>query len=215
MLVYEADLLLDYLVRCPWRDPAGFNFPETADFPPDATLPEIITAGEFAGRANWGIFIASVAAIATAVMLTRTLRGFGVTTTGASARAARFGGFSAAGTTLFAFLFSGALAGFAGAIEVAGVIGQLQPSISPGYGFTAIIVAFLGRLNPIGSVAAGLLLARSYLGGEAAQISLGLSDKTARVFQGVLLFSVLASDTLVRYRVTIRLSPRGRTASAR
>ncbi|MEM6848332.1 MAG: ABC transporter permease, partial [Pseudomonadota bacterium] len=149
------------------------------------------------------------------VMLSRTLRGFGVTVTGASVRAARFGGFSAAGTSIFVFLFSGALAGLAGGIEVAGVIGQLQPDISPGYGFTAIIVAFLGRLNPIGIVAAGFLLALSYLGGEAAQITLGLSDMTARVFQGVLLFSVLASDTLVRYRIKLRFPARRRPVPAR
>ena len=87
--------------------------------------------------------------------------------------------------------------------EVAGPLGQLSPQISPGYGFTAIIVAFLGRLNPLGIVAAGLILALSYLGGEAAQISLGVSDKVANVFQGVLLFSVLACDTLIRYQIRI------------
>ena len=88
-------------------------------------------------------------------------------------------------------------------LEVSGAIGQLRPSISPGYGFTAIIVAFLGRLNPLAIVVAGFVLALTYLGGEAAQISIGMSDKVARVFQGVLLFAVLASDTLVRYRIRL------------
>ncbi|MEM8553021.1 MAG: ABC transporter permease, partial [Pseudomonadota bacterium] len=129
-------------------------------------------------------------------------------------RAARFAGFDARRTTVFVFLFSGALAGLAGAVEVTGAIGELRPTISPGYGFTAIIVAFLGRLNPLGIIAAGFLLALSFIGGEAAQIELGLSDKTARVFQGLLLFSVLASDTLVRYRVRVSRTVQPRRAPA-
>lgn len=214
MLVYVASLLLDYLVRGPWRNPEGFNFPETADFSTDARLPEILAMGEWGGRANWGIVIAIVVAIATAVLLARTLKGFEISVGGESPRAARFAGFDTRQTTVFVFLFSGALAGLAGAVEVAGAIGELRPTISPGYGFTAIIVAFLGRLNPIGIIFAGFLLALSYIGGEAAQIELGLSDKTARVFQGVLLFSVLASDTLVRYRVRISRSVRALPAAA-
>src|SRR5262245_64119866 len=102
---------------------------------------------------------------------------------------------------LFGVLVSGGLAGLAGISEVSGAIGQLQPTISPGYGFAAIIVAFLGRLNPLGIVAAGLVLALSYLGGEAAQISIGVSDKVVRAFQGMLLFFVLACDTLIHYPV--------------
>jgi general nucleoside transport system permease protein len=101
------------------------------------------------------------------------------------------------------------LAGLAGATEVAGVINQLQPQVSPGYGFTAIIVAFLGRLNPIGVIFAALLLALSYLGGEAAQMSLGISDKIARVFQGILLLFILICDTFILYRVRfLRPTPR-------
>jgi simple sugar transport system permease protein len=103
----------------------------------------------------------------------------------------------------FAFMLSGALAGLAGICEVSGAIGQLQPSISPGYGFAAIIVAFLGRLNPLGIVAAGLVLGLTYLGGEAAQTALGISDKVARVFQGMLLFFVLGCDTLIHYRIRL------------
>lgn len=203
MLVYVANLFLDFLVRGPWRDPQGYNFPESRDFGASATIPEILSMGAYGGRANWGIVIAIVAAVGTMILIARTLKGFEVSVGGASARAARFAGFDAHATTLFVFLFSGALAGLAGLIEVAGAIGQLQPSISPGYGFAAIIVAFLGRLNPIAIIAAGFLLALSYLGGEAAQISLGVSDRTTRVFQGILLFSVLLSDTLVRYRVRV------------
>ena len=203
MLVYVAQLGLDWLVRGPWRNPEGYNFPESRSFGADAIVPELIAQGDWGGRANLGIVIALVAAFGTWFLLSRTLKGFEIAVTGASPRAARFAGFDARGTTMFAFLFSGALAGLAGIIEVSGAIGQLRPVISPGYGFTAIIVAFLGRLNPLAIVLAGLLLALSYLGGEAAQISIGLSDRVARVFQGVLLFAVLGSDTLLRYRVRL------------
>ena len=203
MLVYVAQLGLDWLVRGPWRNPEGYNFPESRSFGADAIMPELIAQGDWGGRANLGIVIALVAAVGTWFLLSRTLKGFEIAVTGASPRAARFAGFDARGTTMFAFLFSGALAGLAGIIEVSGAIGQLRPVISPGYGFTAIIVAFLGRLNPLAIVLAGLLLALSYLGGEAAQISIGLSDRVARVFQGVLLFAVLGSDTLLRYRVRL------------
>lgn len=201
MLVYVAQLLLDFLVRGPWRNPEGYNFPETRLFSDAARLPELLPEGAWGGRANIGILVAVVLAVATWLLLARTLKGFEVTITGESPRAARFAGFDARATTVFAFAFSGALAGLAGTMEVAGAIGQLTPVISPGYGFTAIIVAFLGRLNPLAIVLAGLVLALTYLGGEAAQISLGVSDRVARVFQGLLLFAVLASDTLVRTRI--------------
>lgn len=207
MLVYVAQLFLDWLVRGPWRDPKGFNFPQTVQFGPSATLPEILPAS---GRANIGVFLMLAAAVLVWIVMARTLRGYKVRVLGSSPRAGRFAGFSQAGMVFFAFVLSGALAGLAGILEVSGAIGQLQPGISPGYGFTAIIVAFLGRLNPLGAVVAGLLLALTYLGGEAAQSALGLSDKVVRVFQGLLLFFVLGCDTLILYR--IRLA-RGRVAT--
>ena len=200
MLVYVAQLFLDWLVRGPWRNPEGFNFPETRTFHQFAVLPEILPAS---GRANLGFVFAILAAIAVWFMLTRTLKGFEVKVIGQSPRAGRFAGFSQSRMIFFAFLLSGALAGLAGISEVSGTIGQLRPTISPGYGFTAIIVAFLGRLNPLGIVAAGLILALTYLGGEAAQISVGLSDKVVRAFQGMILFFVLACDTLILYRIRI------------
>ena len=203
MLVYVADLFLDWLVRGPWRNPEGFNFPESRAFDAEAILPELMPS---AGRADLGIIFAIVATLLTWFMMSYMLRGFQVTVLGQSARAGRFAGFSANKMVFFAFMFSGALAGFAGISEVAGSIEQLQPEISPGYGFTAIIVAFLGRLNPLGIFAAGIVLALTYLGGEAAQISIGLPDKIARVFQGLLLFFVLACDTLIHYRVRLKLA---------
>ncbi len=200
MLVYVAGLFLDWLVRGPWRSPEGFNFPETIKFSADALLPAIWFAS---GRAHWGFGFALIAAIVMWFLMERTLKGFELRLMGQAPRAGRFAGFSTARTVFFAFLVSGAAAGLAGISEVSGAIGQLRPVISAGYGFAAIIVAFLGRLNPLGIVAAGLVLALSYLGGEAAQISLGISDKAARVFQGFLLFFVLASDTLIHYKIRI------------
>ena len=198
MLVYVAQLLLDWLVRGPWRDPDGFNFPESRLFTDAATVPLLSD-----GRLHLGFPLAILAAFLLAFLLTRTLKGFEIRVLGEAPRAGRFGGFSQKKMILFAFCVSGALAGLAGIIEVAGPIGQLRPVISPGYGFTAIIVAFLGRLNPIGAIIAGLVLALSYIGGEAAQVSLGLTDKVTRVFQGLLLFFVLACDTLILYRIRL------------
>lgn len=200
MLVYVAQLFLDWLARGHFRDPHGSNFPGSIRFPVAATLPEIAPSQ---GSAHFGIVFALVAAILVWFMLRSTLKGFEVRLIGASPRAGRFAGFSASKMVFFAFLLSGALAGLAGISEVSGAIGQLRETISPGYGFAAIIVAFLGRLNPLGIVAAGFVLALTYLGGEAAQISLGVSDKVARVFQGMLLFFVLGCDTLIHYRIRI------------
>jgi simple sugar transport system permease protein len=205
MLVYVAELILDYLVRGPWRNPGGMNFPESVRFHQFARIPELMPAD---GRANWGFVIAILVALGIWLLLSRTLKGFEIKVLGASPRAGRFAGFDARKMVIFAFLVAGACAGLAGIIEVAGASGQLRPIISPGYGFTAIIVAFLGRLNPLGVIVAGLVLALTYLGGEAAQISLGLSDKVARVFQGCLLLYILACDTLIHYRIRLTRSPK-------
>ncbi|MFN7025524.1 MAG: ABC transporter permease [Pseudorhizobium sp.] len=199
MLVYIAQLYLDWLVRGPWRDPQGYNFPQTRAFVPEAVLPEILDSG----RAHLAIIFAVVAAVALWFMMRFMLKGFEVSVIGRSERAGRFAGFSAKKMVWFSMLLSGALAGLAGISEVSGSIGHVQPAISPGYGFTAIIVAFLGRLNPLGIIASGFVLALTYLGGEAAQLSIGISDKVSRVFQGLLLFFVLSCDTLIHYRIKI------------
>lgn len=201
MLVYVAQLFLDWLVRGPWRDPQGYNFPESRVFSAAATMPVI---GD--GRMHVGAIIALLVVIALAILLSRTLKGFEIKVLGQAPRAGAFAGFSQKKMVIFAFLLAGGLAGLAGIMEVAGPIGQLRPTISPGYGFAAIIVAFLGRLNPVGALLAGLVLALSYIGGESAQIALGLSDKITRVFQGMLLFYVLACDTLILYRFRLARS---------
>jgi general nucleoside transport system permease protein len=196
MLVYVADLFLDYLVRGPWRDPAGFNFPTTAEFDPVATVPVLIEGG----RLHLGAIIALAVVAVASVLLGRTIKGFEIRVVGAAPRAARFGGLNANQLILLTFAVSGALAGLAGIIEVAGPVGHLQPGISPGYGFTAIIVAFLGRLNPIGILIAGLFLALTFIGGEQAQIAMKIPLDVTKVFQGILLFYVLACDSLILYR---------------
>jgi ABC-type uncharacterized transport system permease subunit len=201
MLVYVADLFLDYLVRGPWRDPNGYNFPTTAEFDPGATVPTLIEGS----RLHLGALIALVVVAVAAVMLGRTIKGFEIRVVGSAPRAARFAGFNADQLTILTFVISGALAGLAGIIEVAGPVGHLQPGISPGYGFTAIIVAFLGRLNPIGILIAGLFLALTFIGGEQAQIAMKIPLDLTKVFQGILLFYVLACDSLIVYR--IRLMP--------
>ena len=204
MLVYVAGLFLDWLVRGPWRDPGGYGFPGTRGFDASALLPDIVTEGAFAGSAHYGFVLAILAVVVTGVLAGRTLKGFEIAVVGEAPRAGRFAGFSAARTTLFVFLVSGGLAGLAGIVEVTGNVEKLDEKLSLGYGFSAIIVAFLGRLNPYGVFVAGLVLALSYLGGEAAQISVGVSDKVAAVFQGMLLFFVLATDTLIHYRPRLR-----------
>lgn len=211
MLVYIAQLFLDWLTRGPWRDPKGFNFPQTVSFAPEAVLPELLESG----RAHWAIVFALVAAIGIWFMMRFMLKGFQVEVLGKSERAGRFAGFSSRRMVWFSLMLSGAFAGLAGISEVSGSIGHLQPSISPGYGFTAIIVAFLGRLNPLGIIASGFVLALTYLGGEAAQLSLGVSDKVTRVFQGLLLFFVLSCDTLILYRVRLIFGAKRAAAEAR
>lgn len=198
MLVYVANLMVDYLARTPWRDPAGHNFPNSHPFSNGQMLPVIL------GHSIRLNVLFVIAVVAAAWFLTeRTMTGFKIRVLGQSPRAGAFGGFSRQRMVMITMLISGGLAGLAGICEVAGPIGQFRTSVSPGYGFTAIIVAFLGRLHPVGILLAGLLLALSYLGGEGAQIALGISDKTTQVFQGMLLFYVLACDTLIFYRVRL------------
>jgi len=204
MLVYVADLLLDYLVRGPWRDPHGYNFPTTAEFDPVATVPVLIEGS----RLHLGALIALVVVAVAAIMLGRTIKGFEIRVVGSAPKAARFAGFNADQLTILTFVISGALAGLAGIIEVAGPVGHLQPNISPGYGFTAIIVAFLGRLNPIGILIAGLFLALTFIGGEQAQIAMKIPLDLTKVFQGILLFYVLACDSLILYRIHLMPSHR-------
>ncbi len=210
MLVYVADLLLDYLVRGPWRDPQGFNFPTTAEFDSVATMPLLVEGS----RLHAGAIIALVVVLLVAFVLARTIMGFEIRLVGTAPKAARFSGFSENRLVVVTLLISGALAGMAGIIEVAGPIGHLQPGISPGYGFTAIIVAFLGRLNPIGILLAGLFVALTFIGGEHAQISMKIPLDLTKVFQGILLFYVLACDSFTVYRIRLVSTHKARHVAA-
>ena len=204
MLVYVANFGLDYLVRGPWRDPQGLNFPTTAAFDPAASIPTLFEGG----RMHVGSIITLIVVMLATVLLGRTIRGFEIRVVGAAPRAARFSGFNADRLVLLTFAISGALAGLAGIIEVAGPIGHLDPGVSSNLGFTAIIVAFLGRLNPGGILIAGLFLALTFIGGEGAQISLKVPLDVTKVFQGILLFYVLACDSLIVYRIRLLRSVR-------
>lgn len=195
MLTYVAALILSMLVHGPWKDPEGFNFPQTRMF--TTALPVLVEGT----RLHAGTVLALLAVPAAWLFLSRTLGGFAVRVGGSAPLAAAYAGFRRERTVWGTFLLSGGLAGLAGVLEVAGPIGQLVPVISPGYGFTAIIVAFLGRLHPLGILGAGLVVALSYIGGENAQIEVGVPQAVTGVFQGLLLFFLLATDLLVRYRV--------------
>lgn len=197
MLTYVAGLFLSYLVTGPWRDPDGFNFPESRLFHDAAILP-VLWDGT---RLHLGAVFALIAVLTGWFVIARTFVGFQIKVMGLTPAAGGYAGFSQRRIVWLAFLVAGALAGIAGMVEVSGPIGQLQPTVSPGYGFTAIIVAFLGRLHPVGILLAALLMALSYLGGEAVQIGLGLPLAVTGVFQGMLLFFLLACDVLIRYRV--------------
>jgi general nucleoside transport system permease protein len=200
MLVYVADMVLSYLVYGPWKDPAGFNFPQSKTFEAATQIPRLMSGS----RVSVGLLLALAAAAALWVFLFRTRAGFAQQVGGMSPAAARYAGFSSRRALWTALLVSGAAAGLAGALEVAGPIGQLTPYVPAGYGFAAIIVAFVGRLHPAGMVLSAILMSMFYIGGELAQSRLGLPKSITGVFQGLLLFCLLACDTLVAYRLRLR-----------
>jgi len=202
MLTYVAIQILGYLVHGPWRDPEGFNFPQTRIFGAEGEMP-LLLAGT---RLHAGALLALAATAAVWIYMARTFSGFQISVVGQAPAAAAYAGYSRAKVVMLSFLISGGLAGLAGIAEVAGTINQLQPIISPGYGFAAIIVAFLGRLHPFGVLLASLLMSLMYLGGESLQMSLNLPPAVTGVFQGLLLFYVLGSDVLIRYRLRIARS---------
>jgi ABC-type uncharacterized transport system permease subunit len=196
MLVYVATFLLSWLVHGPWRDPEGYNFPQSKLFAAEALLPNLLPDT----RLNVG-FLLALAVVALAwVFVRRHVVGFEMRVAGLAPAAANYAGISARRNVWLGMLAGGACAGFAGVGEAAGPIGQLLPSMSPGYGFAAIIVAFVGRLHPAGIALASLLMSLLYLGGESAQMNLALPSAVTGLFQGTLLFFLLAADVLVDYR---------------
>jgi simple sugar transport system permease protein len=199
MLTYVAGYILDWLVRGPFKDSLGFGFPQSEDFQASFIMPVLVEGT----RLHLGVVLAVFVAVALWVMMGRTMKGFQVRVIGAAPRAGAFAGFSRDGTIWFVLLLSGGLAGLAGAIEVSATVQQLQPQISAEYGFVAIIVAFLGRLNPLGALFGAVILAVSYIGGENAQIMLKLPKAVTGIFQGMLLFFLLGCDTLIRFRIRL------------
>jgi len=197
MLVYVAVQLLSYLVGGPWKDPMGFNFPQSKTFEAVTRIPRLFTGS----RVSIGVLFALLGVVGLWVFLFRTRAGFSLQVGGLAPAAARYAGFSSRKALWTALLISGGAAGLAGALEVAGPIGQLTPYVPAGYGFAAIIVAYVGRLHPVGMVFSALLMSMFYIGGELAQSRLGLTKSLTGVFQGLLLFCLLACDTLMNYRL--------------
>jgi len=212
MLVYVAEQLLSYMVYGPWKDPAGYNFPQTITFLKTTQMPRL-----FSGfRVNAGVIVALLAVAAFWVLLFRTYAGFQLQVGGLAPAAARYAGFSSRKALWTALLLSGGMAGLAGGLEIAGPLGQLTPYVPAGYGFAAIIVAYVGRLHPVGIVFSSILMSMFYIGGELAQSRLGLPKSLTGVFQGLLLFALLACDTLIFYRIRWQAAraPAAKSASA-
>ena len=197
MLVYVALLLLTFLVSGPWKDPHGYNFPQTKTFELATRVPRLFEGS----RVSIGVFLALLAVLGSWIFLFRTRAGFAQQVGGLAPAAARYAGFSSRRALWLALLVSGGMAGLAGGLEVAGPIGQLTPHVPAGYGFAAIIVAYVGRLHPVGIVFSSILMSMFYIGGELAQSRLGLPKSLTGVFQGLLLFCLLACDTLLNYRL--------------
>ncbi|MCF8210919.1 MAG: ABC transporter permease [Rhodoferax sp.] len=197
MLVYVAVQVLGYLVYGPWKDPQGYNFPQTKTFDAVTRIPRLFDGS----RVSIGVALALVGVVGIWVFLFRTRAGFAQQVGGLAPAASRYAGFSSRRALWTALLISGGMAGLAGALEVAGPIGQLTPYVPAGYGFAAIIVAYVGRLHPVGMVFSAILMSMFYIGGELAQSRMGLPKSLTGVFQGLLLFTLLACDTLVNYRL--------------
>ena len=207
MLVYVAESVLASVSSGLLQNPDGMGFPGSRNLAQwDAAANRELVAGT---GMHWGVGAAFVAVIAAYILMSRHILGFQLRLSGAAPRAARFAGVTPGRVVLTCFAISGALAGMAGFFEVAGPAGQISIDFGSFYGFTAIIVAFLGRLHPVGILLAGLLMALTYIGGELAQLTLGLPAAAIQLFQGMLLFFLLATDVLVNYR----LRPRRREAA--
>ncbi len=202
LMVYVAQRLLDWLLRGPWRDPQSSGIAKSVSFAGGQLLPT------FGGALHLVVAFAVAAAVALAFLLANGMKGYEIKVSGLAPKAARFAGFSRSGIVWFTFLLSGALSGLAGISELMTNVKQLQPVIASSYGFTAIIVAFLGRLNPLGAMVAGLVVALTHVGGETAEAALGISHKVSQVFQGILLLCILGCDALVHHRIALKRLPR-------
>jgi general nucleoside transport system permease protein len=198
MLTYVAIQALYYLMREPFKDPNGFNFPQSIMFGEAQTLPLIYKT------IHIGVPIAIIIALLIWFMMRKTLFGFSIMVAGLAPRAAVYAGFNEHKTVTMTLLISGGLAGLAGGFDVSGPFGQLVPQFPNNYGFTAIIVAFLGRLHPIGCILGGIMIAATNIGGELAQTLHGLPQAATSVFQALLLFVILGLDMLVNKKAGVK-----------
>ena len=204
MLTYVALQVLSYLVGGPWKDPNGRNFPATAPLTADQSLPLL-----FPGTTvHLGIAFALILPFVFWAVMARSVFGYQIRVVGSAPHAARHGGFDSKQTIWLAMLIGGGMAGLAGALEFTGSLKALNLGFPSGYGFTAIIVSFLGRLHPIGVLIAGIVLAVTYVGGQMAQTSVHIPNATAGIFQAMMLFFILASDVFIRYRLKIVWAPK-------
>ena len=202
MLVYVALLILDFLVVGPWRDPEGYSFPKTRSFSDSGRMPLL-----FEGlRIHIGLIITLILIFISWFVFAKTIFGFQLKVSGFSPIAARYAGFNQKILIYLAFGICGAFAGIAGLAEVSGPIGLIYRDISPNYGFTAIIVAFLGRLHPLGIIFASLIIALTYLGAEDAQLFMQVPAAVGFLFQGLVLFYLLGADFLVKYKLEFKKS---------
>ncbi|ATG44507.1 ABC transporter, permease protein [Phaeobacter piscinae] len=202
MLVYVAEQFLASVSLGLLKNPEGFGFPGSRNLQSwDSAHNAELIAGT---GMHWGVVAALIAVIFAYVLLNRHMLGYHIRLSGEAPRAARFAGVNPTRLVLFCLGTSGALAGLAGLFEVSGPSGQISIDFNVGYGFTAIIVAFLGRLHPVGILLAGGLMALTYIGGDIAQSNMGLPSAAIQVFQGMLLFFLLAFDLLTNFRITLR-----------
>lgn len=195
MLNYVAILWVDYLVYGPWKDPKGFNFPLTAKFPASAALP---TFGD--SRIHVGLILAVVLALIFWVIFAKSRWGFEVKVIGASEQAARYAGMNIQRNIFWVMLLSGAVCGLAGMTEVSGIVGRLQPNLSPGYGYTAIIAAWLSKLNPFAILLVSVLFGALQVGGFFVQ-TMGVPASVAAMLQGAVLFFVVGGEFLTNYKI--------------
>lgn len=210
MLTYVALQVLGYLVGGPWKDPNGRNFPATAPLLPEQGLPILVPGSTI----HLGVLVALVLPFVFWAIMSRSVFGYQVRVVGAAPNAARHGGFDSRHTVWAAMLIGGGMAGLAGSLEFSGILHKIDLGFPSGYGFTAIIVSFLGRLHPIGCLIAGIVLAVTFVGGQLAKTTVHIPDATAGIFQAMMLFFILASDILVRYRVRFVASPRAKSMPA-
>ncbi len=195
MMNYIAILLVSHMYHGPWRDPEGYGFPGTARFPEIAWLPRLYN------RAHVGLVFAILAAAILWIVIQRTRWGFELRITGENPKAARYIGINIPRLILVGMLVSGALCGLAGVCEVTGVMRRLQQGLTVGYGYTAIIVAWMSQLNPWGVLLISFLLAGMLVGGDQIQMAMGLPAAMGLVMQGALLFPMLGGALFTEYRL--------------